>query len=118
MFTGVPVDLRQITKLHEMLEAEGIPHTFKNAFDGLCPTVEEDAKLGKQICYPVFDPNERVLSAICNIGSYGRESGLIEIMGLLTEEEEAQQRGVAGWLTAEDVFERIKRHWAERNVKQ
>lgn len=31
-------------------------------------------------------------------------------MGLLTPEE-AEQDSVCGWLTADNVFERIKKHW-------
>lgn len=38
------------------------------------------------------------------------EQDLLEIMGLLTEEEEKIDR-VLGWLTAKDVFDRIYEHY-------
>ena len=44
------------------------------------------------------------------MGSYGYKDGLIEIMGLLTEEER-EQDDVVGYLTPEEVFRRIKRDW-------
>lgn len=52
-----------------------------------------------------------ICSAIETPFSYGHENDRIEIMGLLTEEEEANFDSVTGNLTAEDVFERIKAHW-------
>lgn len=61
---------------------------------------------GYHICYP----KQGVLckcSVIEHEGSYGHDKDLLEIMGLLTEEEKAADE-VAGWLTAEDVFGRIK----------
>lgn len=55
-----------------------------------------------------------VCSAIWGYGSYGYEEGLIEIMGLLTPEEE-EYDSVKGYLTADNVFNRIKKHWEETN---
>jgi hypothetical protein len=46
---------------------------------------------------------------------YGSEDGLLEIMGLLTPEEEGWDE-VRGWLTAEDVFSRIK-EWHAKSKK-
>jgi hypothetical protein len=43
-------------------------------------------------------------------GSYGNESDLLEIMGLLTPEEQEFDR-VLGNLSAQEVFSRIKTHW-------
>lgn len=103
-----PIDVREITKLHEMLEADKIPHSFKHVF-------EEFPDWGMQLCYPVFDLETRVLSVIQHIGSYGHEEGLLEIMGLLTDEE-LEHSDVAGWLTAEEVYERIKQHWSKENA--
>jgi hypothetical protein len=39
--------------------------------------------------------------AICHDGSYGRESGLIEVMGLFDDDD------VTGYLTAEDILKKI-----------
>lgn len=45
--------------------------------------------------------------AICHHGSYGAEEGLLEIMGDIVDVE-AVGDSVEGWLTAEDVIERIE----------
>lgn len=44
--------------------------------------------------------------AICHIGSYGHEDGLIEVMGLNIDKE--KEGLVKGWLTAEDVMDMLK----------
>lgn len=49
---------------------------------------------------------EQYLSVICGLGTYGAEEGLLEIMGLLTEEEQ-ENDDVVGYLTAAEVLERI-----------
>ena len=69
---------------------------------------------GFQICYPVESPPDRVMDAIEHYGSYGNESDLLEIMGLLTPEEQ-EHDSVLGYLSAKDVFKRIERHWKEAN---
>lgn len=57
-----------------------------------------------------MDGEKRVCSAIQTNFSYGHELDLIEIMGLLTEEER-EEDSVKGWLAAEEVFKRIEKHW-------
>jgi len=42
-------------------------------------------------------------------GTFGSQEDKIEIMGLLTDEE-AEHDSVLGYLTAEEVFERIKKY--------
>ena len=92
---------RAIFRLHGMLAGNDIPHVIRRNFDGW------------QVCYPTIRRAEDcVMDAIQTSGSYGREQDLLEIMGLLTPEEE-EHDSVAGYLTAEDVFERIKKHWEE-----
>lgn len=51
-----------------------------------------------------------ICSAVWGMGSYGYEDGLIEIMGLLTDEEQ-EKDDVVGYLTPEEVFRRIKKDW-------
>ena len=83
----------EIKRLHEMLLKAEIPHEFYPYMGG---------------CHVVYSRNgQRVCSAIEHDYSYGHEHDTIEIMGLLTAEE-AERDSVAGWLTAEDVFNRIK----------
>lgn len=52
--------------------------------------------------------NEVLWDAICHRGSYGYEEGLLEIMGDIVDEEVVGDF-VEGWLTAEEVVDRIKR---------
>ena len=90
---------KEIIRLHEMLEENDIPHVIRRWMDGW------------MVCYPVARPLENcVMDAIEMTGSYGAGEDKLEIQGLLTPEEE-ERDSVAGYLTAENVFERIKKHW-------
>ena len=88
---------REIIALDRLLQLKEIPHSFEKFMDGW------------QICYPKNDGNW-VVSVIEHCGSYGHEQDLLEIMGLLTPEEE-QIDSVVGGLTFEDVYNRILTHW-------
>ena len=89
---------REILKLDQMLTDAHIPHTLRRIFDGW------------QVCYPNERPDDNcVMDAIEHFGSYGKDEDRLEIMGLLTPEEE-EGDSVLGHLTAEEVFERIKKH--------
>jgi len=70
---------------------------------------------GFQICYP--DGGEkRVCSVIEHEYSYGSQKDLLEIFGLMTKKElEETHDTVLGYLTAENVFERIKKHYQKQN---
>ena len=89
---------QEIHVLDKMLAEAEIPHTMKPVMDGF------------QICYPVESGPNRVMDAIENFWSYGNEMDLLEIMGLLTPEEQEFDR-VLGNLSAQEVFSRIKTHW-------
>ena len=110
----------EIHRLHEMLTEAGIEHEW---LDRTPPGYERysgglNLNWGWQVI--VYDENgDRVISAIEGYGTYGYgdetwphypggNSDLIEIMGLLTPEER-ESDSVVGYLTAEDVFGRIKR---------
>ena len=114
----------EIHRLHEMLTDAGIEHEFldrtpkgweKLIIDDLVdhPVWKHPINWGYQVV--IYKPNgERLVSAIEGYGTYGyggwlddSDSDLIEIMGLLTPEER-ERNSVAGWLTAEEVFRRIK----------
>lgn len=94
----------EILKLKTMLEEAGIVFDFYprkkvySVFDGY------------QICYPAN--TGIVCSVIEGALTYGGVCDRLEIMGLLTKEER-KDGTVKGWLTAEDVFARIKKHWEE-----
>jgi hypothetical protein len=93
----------EIFKLKKMLEENNIPFEF---FDhSLIRPCQR-----YQICVPSSEPiQKRVISVLQGRGTYGGEDDLLEIRGLLTEEE-AERDTIVGWLTAENVFERIKKH--------
>lgn len=93
----------QLFRLASMLQADNIPFEIRKCWDGF------------QICYPCADPNIRISDAVCHSGSYGHQKGLLEIMGLVNEEEVGDE--VEGWLTAEQVFERWKQHWLETHAE-
>ena len=93
------IDFQQIFKLKEMLECEDIPFEFREMIDFG----------GYQLFYP--NKENRVCDVILHIGSYGREQGLLEIMGLVDEEKVGDE--VEGYLTASECFNRIKKHFKE-----
>ena len=64
-----------------------------------------------QIIYPSIE--DCVCDAVLHWGSYGREQGLLEIMGLTESEED----DVEGWMTAEQVFDRILDHYLDHYKK-
>lgn len=86
---------QEILRLRKMLREANIPHAFDRIFDGWI------------VCYPTAE--ERVMDAIEHRGSYGNFEDKLEIFGLLTPEE-ASEGDVLGHLTAEEVFERIRKH--------
>lgn len=89
---------REILKLDKMLTDAHIPHTLDRSNDGW------------QVCYPVSTAEPGiVMDAIEHFGSYGKDDDKLEIMGLLTPEE-YEYDSVLGYLTAEEVFERIRKH--------
>lgn len=103
-------DRGEMPKLIEMLKEANIPFESFSTFSG------------KQVCYYGKEgrpePGEGVINgpgvgAVCSvIYGYGREKGLLEISGLMTDEEyEKENDSVLGYLTAENVFARIKKHW-------
>lgn len=88
---------QEILKLDRMLNEAGIPHTLDRIFDGW------------QICYPTRYEPGLVMDAVEHDWSYGNACDEIEIMGLLTPDEEKRDT-VLGYLTAEEVFKRVKKH--------
>ncbi len=95
---------KEIFRLKEMLEKAGIPFVFKEF---------NDFRDGFQILYPEGNTKEEqknVCSVIEHIFSYGNEVDKLEIMGLLTDEE-SEFDTVKGFLSAENVFERIQNHF-------
>lgn len=95
---------KEILRLKEMLEKAEIPFVFREF---------SDFRNGYQILYPEGNTKtetKNICSVIEHSFSYGNEVDKLEIMGLLTEEE-SEFDTVTGFLSAEDVFERIKKHY-------
>ena len=112
---------KEIYKLKEMLDEAHIPYEFQvgwgyneEAMEELrakCPDLMEHYHIG----YPSLNENTRWISVIERFGTYGAEDDKLEIMGGLTPLEQLSGDGVVmGWLTAEDVFNRIKKNWEEK----
>ena len=91
---------KEIFRLKEMLEKANIPFEFKE---------HHDYRNGYQILYPADGEINRC-SVIEHSFSYGNKRDLLEIMGLLTDEE-SEYDSVVGFLSAENVFERIKKDY-------
>ena len=94
--------MTEMNKLMWLLENANIPYEI----------VYQDWTDSIQVWYP--SKEDAVCDAICHHYSYGGKEGLLEIMGLLTDEE-AEYDSVVGWLTAENVFTRIYRHYYNMN---
>ena len=101
----------EIFRLKQMLEEVNIPFEWK---DDVFKIKEKGlvGHFGFERMYPayqivIYRDDERLCDAIFHYGSYGRDDGLLEIMGGLTKEEE-ENDNVLGYLTAEEVFKRFK----------
>ena len=101
-----------------MLTEAGIEHEWRDRTPNGVVGYLKDLNWGWQICI-YYPDGDRMISAIEGYGTYGyggldhgtcgtteEDGDLIEIMGLLTPEEEKWD-SVCGYLTAEEVFRRI-----------
>lgn len=87
---------REIERLVKMLEVVSIPFELTDDVEG---------NSNNQIWYPNYD--EKICDVICHKYSYGGNDGYLEIMGLSGNEYD----DVEGWLTAEEVFLKIAKHY-------
>lgn len=95
-----------ITRLHTMLSDAGIPHDFLIDGDGW------------QIIYPPGSKKKSVCVARQHRFSKETEDGLIEMVGLLTEDERMADTGtsaaVGGGFEPEEAFRRISEDYKKR----
>lgn len=91
----------EILRLKDMLEEAKIPFRLGSFFDG------------HHLVYPKTG-NTCVCSVMEHKYSYGHEQDSLEIMGLLTDSERRTDNA-AGYLTAKDVFGRIKADFDRRS---
>lgn len=86
----------EMNKLINLLTSENIPFETRKSWDNT-----------SQVLYPSI--KNHTCDVICHSGSIGSEKGLLEIMGLTLDED------VEGYLTAEEVFTRIKKNYIENS---
>lgn len=91
----------EILKLNTMLDDAKIPHMTRRLDDGW------------QVIYTPYHPDSWVADAIETRYSYGAKDDLLELAGRLLTGEELKRGSVVGELTANDVFQRISKHWEE-----
>lgn len=91
----------EILKLNTMLDDAKIPHMTRRLDDGW------------QVIYTPYHPDSWVADAIETRYSYGAKDDLLELAGRLLTGEELKRGSVVGELTANDVFQRILKHWEE-----
>lgn len=103
---------KEIFRLKKMLEDAKIPFDFFEMDPQARLIIPEWEHW--HINYP--SRADTVISVIEGIGTYGEQDDKLEIMGGLTREERKHDQ-VIGWLTAEDVFKRIKKDYLRRNKK-
>ena len=90
---------KEILKLNTMLDNAKIPHRTHRLDDGW------------QVIYAPYHPDFWVADVIETYYSYGVDDDLLELAGGLLTEEELKYDSVVGGLTANDVFQRISKHW-------
>ena len=110
-------NFKEIFKLRDMLDKANIDYVFKDEtytseYTGTTYTGYHIWCFDKGISK---ESDSWYISVIQSYSSYGREEDLLEIMGLLTKKE-LKNDSVVGYLTAEDVFNRITKHL--KKVKQ
>lgn len=119
---------KEIFKLKKMLEDAEIPFSWIENWDYDEEKLKNFKKIAPdliehyQICYPVFDPDHRWISVIEGFGTYGAEQDRLEIMGGFTPwemyEQDLNEGSVMGYLTANNVFNRIKKNWEGRKENE
>lgn len=92
------LNLTELTKLYFWLNNNNYTLTYEPFYDGA------------QIV--VYSKGEKLWDAVCHWCSYGHEDGLLEIMGAIVKEDAGDD--VEGWLTADDVIERVL-DWEKKN---
>lgn len=83
-----------------------------------CKRIIPGASGFKNVVVVFSDPemNNYLWDAVCHYGSYGYEEGRLEIMGdtILTDDEKCRD-SVAGWLTADDIIQRLEKPVSSNN---
>lgn len=110
--------MTEMQKLDKYLTEHNIKHTYKRRW----PNMEQSSpeyREGKHHDggYQIMangDNGEYLWDAICGYGSFGFETGTIEIMGCIVPE--CVNDSVEGHLTANEVIERIEKYYASNGL--
>lgn len=106
---------KEIFRLKRMLEKAEIPFEFIEGFG--YKKDFPDLMEHYHICYPNKD-NMRI-SVVEGFGTYGREQDKLEILGGFTPWEQFKHGdSPIGFLTAKNVFKRIKKDWDETTDRE
>ena len=101
--------MTELDKLQEYLEQNG--YTIKRIDTKPSDTIQlmrpiADKWLGERHQIIVYgDDGEIAWDAICHLGSYGFEQGLLEVMGSICRNQDGV---VEGWLTAQNIIDRLE----------
>ena len=106
--------MTEMQKLDKYLTEHNIKHTYKRRWPNMEQSFPEYRE-GKHHDggYQIMangDNGEYLWDAICGYGSFGFETGLIEIRGCIVPE--CVSDSVEGHLTANEVIERIEKYYA------
>ena len=111
---------KEIFRLKRMLEKAEIPFKFiKNfGYDETLLSEYPDILEHYQICYPQEGEGMKI-SVIEGLGTHGREQDKLEILGGFTPWEQFKHGdSPIGFLTAKNVFKRIKKDWDETTDRE
>ena len=96
--------MSELDKLQKYLEENGYVYSRSDEVNNFAEVigVEKICKIDRHQII-VYDKNmNRQWDAICHYGSYGYDRGLLEVSGNITRED------VEGYLTAQDIINRLK----------
>jgi len=96
----------EIFKLKEKLDTIGLEHEFNDHSNTLVEYEHYQIVL-------LDEKSNRIVSVVQGNYTYGSDDNKLEIMGLLTPEEE-EYDSVVGWLSADEVYERIMNYYGNR----
>ena len=106
-------DLTELNKLENYLKSRGIQYERHDGDD----EYDEKERLIRLDRHQIIVPKDgstREWDAICQRGSYGAEEGLLEIYGKIVR---PCGDSVEGYLTAEDVIERIEEVYGKEDAR-
>lgn len=101
-------NLTELDKLEEYLKKNDIPYERTDRNGPIFFRDRNGEFLDDWHQIVVYGPKDYEWDAICHHGSYGHEEGLLETMGDIVNKKEVGD-SVEGWLTAEDVINRIEK---------